>query len=330
MLKKLINLFSTPRPEPSVISDQEQYRQLIKRVLEEGTDGTYRNGVRRSVYGATLSFDVAKRFPLFQIKETKHNDSFVDLLWMISGSDRVSDLDKLGIKFNFWKQWAVNGGIGNVYGKAWRHAPNNGISKHPQELIDTGEVCPSDREFSTDWQNRVNLEVDQFADVVYGLKKNPNSSRHRISTYIPGWAASEEVSPEVNHGNGKGVMTPCASFIQFTVDGSNRLNVHVLQASSDLLIGLPVNVAQYAALLVLMARECDLKIGTLHYVLNDAHIYQNQIKQLTDSGMLDRQFTEDRCTMVVTGNHDIYNVRMDDLHILGYAPQPFIKFEVSK
>ena len=311
------------------LSGQEQFRQLILRTLSEGTDGVYRNGIRRSVYGASLSFDLSKRFPLFQIKEVKYNDAFVDLLWMLTGSDDVSLLDKLGMKFNFWKAWAIKGKIGNVYGRAWRHAPNNGRSKHSTELLESGHLCPSDRTFDVDWIVNCHREVDQIADVVHGLKTNPNSSRHRISTYIPGWAASEHVSPETNYERGKGVMTPCASFLQFTVDGNSRLNLHVLQASSDLLIGLPVNVAQYAAFTVMMARECGLELGTLHYVLNDAHLYGNQIDTLKESGMLEREFVEDSCKLELEEGHSIFTTPISALKITGYEPEPFIKFEVS-
>ena len=248
---------------------------------------------------------------------------------MIRGSSDVTDLDRLGMRFNFWKPWAINDSIGNVYGRSWRHAPNNGHSAFSDEVLESGELCPSDRVFNKEWIENSHQEVDQLANVIYTLKNYPKSSRHRISTYIPAWASNEKLSFSENLNKGKGVITPCACFLQFTVTGDNRLNLHITQASSDILIGLPVNVAQYALLTHLVARECGFKVGELLYTLNDTHIYLEQLVQINASGLLDRDEPDDNCTLEISGDKDIFHIGIEDLNVTGYAPNPFVPFEVA-
>jgi len=235
----------------------------------------------------------------------------------------------LGIQYNFWKPWeGADGTIGNLYGKAWREAPNNGYCAYPNEVLQSGDLCPSDKVFDDEWINQQRLTVDQLANVIYGLRHHPNSSRHRIATYIPAWASYEGETPENNRYKQKGVITPCASFLQFTV-ANKSVNLHVTQASSDVLIGLPVNIAQYAALLTLVAREVNLIPGKLFYTINDAHIYHNQLESVHNSGLLDRIEPMDNCQLTITGTNDIYHIGVEDLVITGYTPNPFVKIPVS-
>ena len=304
------------------------YKELIEHILATGVSQKYRNGIRRSVFGAHMSFNLKERFPLVQLKETKHHDSFVDLRWMISGSSKVDDLDTLGIKFNFWRKWAVDGDIGNLYGRAWRHAPNNGESMYPDDIIASGAVCPPDRVFDLEYIESTKTEVDQLANLIYGLKNHPSSSRHRISTYVPEWVSYEASDFEDSFAKGKGVITPCACFLHFTTSPKG-LSLHVTQASSDVLIGLPVNIAQYAAFCHLVAREVDMEVDTLHYTLNDAHVYSNQLEAVASSGLLARDEIEDNCKLIINGNESMYRIDPSDMVIRGYKSHPFVKIPVS-
>lgn len=291
----------------------KQYRQLLELILNKGVTGKYRNGNRISVFGVMMRFNLADEFPLVSIKETKFHDAFVEMLWMISGSTDIHDLDKMGMKFNYWKPWAVDGSIGNLYGAAWRRAPNNGYHRSQKDVHDS-------------------RTVDQLDEVIKGLKSNPHSSRHRIATYIPAWVADETYSREDAIERGKGVITPCASFLHFTVANTpegNKLNLLVVQASSDVLIGLPVNIAQYALLLMLVANETGLLYGDLIYQLSDAHLYENQLEQLHKSGLLARSPSQSKAILKITPNKSIYDITIDDITMTGYDPKPFVKFDVS-
>lgn len=312
----------------------KSYKTLLETVLREGTAAEYRNGTRISSFGHLLKFDLREGFPLVTLKKTAYHDAFVELLWMIRGSTRVSVLDGLGIKFNFWKPWAINDSIGNLYGKAWRHAPNNGYSTYTDSELYEAKMCPSDRDPGTGWRESSRDEVDQLANVVHSLKTDPYSSRHRIAVYIPEWAANNTDTREENIRKRKGVLTPCASFLQFTVakqrdTGQNVLNLHVTQASSDVLIGLPGNIAQYALFLALMAREVKMEAGVLCYAINDAHVYSSQLAALSESGLLEREPLDIKPTLTILGDKDLFNMDIKSIHIAGYESHPFVAIPVS-
>ena len=58
---------------------------------------------------------------------------------------------------------------------------------------------------------------------------------------------------------------------------NGHLNCLVNSRSSDVPLGLPFNVVQYAVLCHLIARSVGAEPGLLTFVTNDAHIYTNQI-----------------------------------------------------
>ena len=148
------------------------YKDLLLDIRKNGVLQEYRNGNRISVFGKSLEYDLEERFPLVQDKKTAWFDGLVDLIWMIRGSSDVSMLDELGIKYNFWKRWAVDGTIGNLYGRAWRHSPNNGTSMYPDDVILSGAHCPDDVEFGEEYINSTKTEVDQLANLIYGLRNH--------------------------------------------------------------------------------------------------------------------------------------------------------------
>lgn len=106
-------------------------------------------------------------------------------------------------------------------------------------------------------------EFDQVDRVIYDLKNNPYSRRIITNLYVH----------EDLHEMG---LYPCAYSMTFNVtDG--RLNGILNQRSQDILAANNWNVCQYAILIHLLARECNLKVGELVHVIADAHIYDRHI-----------------------------------------------------
>jgi thymidylate synthase len=107
--------------------------------------------------------------------------------------------------------------------------------------------------------------IDQIAAVVTSLKSNPDSRRHMVSAWNP--ADVESMA-----------LPPCHCLFQFYVAGG-RLSCQLYQRSADVFLGLPFNIASYALLNHLMAKEAGLSAGDLIITLGDAHLYLNHLDQ---------------------------------------------------
>ena len=98
------------------------------------------------------------------------------------------------------------------------------------------------------------------------LRNNPDSRRHIVSAWNPG--ELEEMA-----------LPPCHAFFQFYV-AQNKLSCQLYQRSADLFLGVPFNIASYAALTMMMAQVCGLELGDFVHTLGDAHIYSNHLEQV--------------------------------------------------
>ena len=116
------------------------------------------------------------------------------------------------------------------------------------------------------WRRPDGGTVDQIRQVVEGLQKNPDSRRHIVSAWNPG--ELEEMA-----------LPPCHAFFQFYV-AQERLSCQLYQRSADLFLGVPFNIASYAALTMMIAQVCGLQLGDFVHTLGDAHIYSNHLEQV--------------------------------------------------
>lgn len=116
------------------------------------------------------------------------------------------------------------------------------------------------------WRRADGGTVDQIRQLVEGLQKNPDSRRHIVSAWNPG--ELDEMA-----------LPPCHAFFQFYV-AQGRLSCQLYQRSADLFLGVPFNIASYAALTMMIAQVCGLQLGDFVHTLGDAHIYSNHLEQV--------------------------------------------------
>jgi thymidylate synthase len=132
----------------------QQYHDLLRHVLAEGTDKTDRTGTgTKSVFGYQMRFDLQKGFPLLTTKKLHTKSIIHELLWFIKGDTNIKYLQENGV--NIWNEWAdKNGNLGPVYGKQWRS-----------------------------WSTPDGQTIDQLSQVIETIKKNPDSRRMMVSAW---------------------------------------------------------------------------------------------------------------------------------------------------
>lgn len=163
------------------------------------------------------------------------------------------------------------------------------------------------------WQKPNGETVDQISNVVKSIKENPNSRRHLVVAFNPG---------ELDQM----ALPPCHAFFQFYVS-QGKLSCQLYQRSADIFLGVPFNIASYAALTMMMAQVCDLTPGDFVHTFGDVHLYKNHIEQAK------LQLTREPKTLprLILNNQikSIFDFDYKDFELVGYDPHPKIQAEVS-
>jgi thymidylate synthase len=225
---------------------ENTYQSLVQTVITHGERRESRAGPTRALFGCTLTTFALHdgKFPILTARQMFYKPVLGELAAFLRGATDLKTFKKYGC--NYWdanaEAWPPNKGrtpeemqVGRIYGAQWRR-----------------------------WMS-INGTVDQLGRLVYGLKNDPFSRRHLLTTFNPGELES-------------GCLTPCHILAQFNVTNDKHLDCAVYMRSVDLCLGLPSDIILYAALMLLVGSEANLKPGILHFSLGDTHIYENHIE----------------------------------------------------
>jgi thymidylate synthase len=277
-----------------------QYLRILKKLLDHGVYREGRNGGTYGLFGEQMRFDLSKGFPLLTTKAVHFKSVMVELLWFISGETNIKFLKDNGV--SIWDEWAdENGELGPVYGKQWRSWVVS-CQDYPSQFHNNQVTHMETR----------TVVVDQFKNVIEGLKKDPYGRRHIITAWNPA---------EID----KMALPPCHAFMQFHV-ANGKLSCHLYQRSADWFLGTPFNVASYALLTHLVAREVGLEVGDFVHSFGDLHLYENHVEQAK------LQLTREPRSLPslnIWGQKSIFDWKPDDIFIKGYDPHPKISAPVS-
>lgn len=260
------------------------YLDLLQHVLDNGTDRGDRTGTgTRSVFGYQMRFDLAQGFPVLTTKKLHLRSIIHELLWFLRGDTNISYLKENGV--SIWDEWAdENGDLGPVYGAQWRS-----------------------------WPKPDGTHIDQIANLMRDLQRNPNSRRLIVSAWNP--ALVDEMA-----------LPPCHCLFQFYV-ADGKLSCQLYQRSADIFLGVPFNIASYALLTMMIAQVAGLKLGDFVHTLGDAHLYHNHFDQAK------LQLTrEPKALPVMEINPDIKDLfafRFEDFKLVGYEAEPSIKAPIA-
>jgi thymidylate synthase len=163
------------------------------------------------------------------------------------------------------------------------------------------------------WRTPDGREIDQIEQLISSLRKKPDSRRHIVSAWNPA---------DVD----KMALPPCHALFQFYV-ASGRLSCQMYQRSADLFLGVPFNIASYAALTQMVAQVTDLKLGEFVLTLGDAHIYLNHLDQVREQlARAPRPFPRLRLNPAVK---ELPDFRYEDFTLENYDPYPSIKAPIA-
>ena len=188
-----------------------------------------------------------------------------------------------------------------------------GVSIWDEWADDNGELGPVYGYQWRHWQKPNGGEVDQLANVIESIKKKPDSRRHLVSAWNP--ADVDRMA-----------LPPCHALFQFYV-ASGKLSCQMYQRSADLFLGVPFNIASYAALTLMVAQVTSLKPGEFILTLGDAHLYMNHLEQAREQiARSPRPFPRMRLNPAVK---ELLDFRYEDFTLEAYEPHPAIKAPIA-
>ena len=163
------------------------------------------------------------------------------------------------------------------------------------------------------WPAPDGRHIDQIANVVEQIKKNPDSRRLIVSAWNP--ALVDEMA-----------LPPCHALFQFYV-ADGKLSCQLYQRSADIFLGVPFNIASYALLTMMIAQVCGLQPGEFVHTLGDAHIYSNHFEQTElQLAREPRALPNMKLNPAVT---DLFDFKFEDFELVDYDPHRHIKAAVA-
>jgi thymidylate synthase len=267
----------------------KQYKDLMRKVLDEGEERIDRTGVgTKSIFGQTMRFKMSDGFPAVTTKKLAFNAMKAELLWFLKGSSDNTLLNEMGCHIwnanaesDYWKPKArYLGDLGRIYGVQWRS-----------------------------WRATDGREIDQLKNVIEQIKKDPSDRRLIVSAWNPG---------ELDQM----ALPPCHMFMQFYVN-NGKLSLSMYQRSGDVFLGVPFNIASYSLLLHMVAQATGLEADEFFHIIGDTHIYLNHIEQVEEQ-LSKEPFSLSRLWL----NPDVKDIDkfgMEDIRLENYQSHPSIK-----
>lgn len=288
----------------------QAYHDIVQKILNQGEEKTDRTGTGTlAIAGAMFEHDMQNGFPLLTSKKMPFKVIASELEFFIKG---ITDKQWLQERNNhIWDEWAnptkapyghspeakammaAERDLGPVYGFQWRHF---GAPYH---------------NYNNDYRDQ---GIDQLKKIIDALKTNPHDRRMIVSAWNP-------------TALGKMGLPPCHYAFQVTVI-NGRLNLLWNQRSVDTMLGLPFNIASYALLLHLLAKEAGLREGKLVGFLADVHIYKNHLEGAREQ--MTRDPNKYALPTIATENFaSIFDWTYEQSQLIGYDSYPKISFEIA-
>tara|TARA_Y100000389_G_scaffold202656_1_gene248598 strand:- start:3145 stop:4620 length:1476 start_codon:yes stop_codon:yes gene_type:complete len=281
--------------------EEYQYLNIMKDILENGSQKQSRNSIVYSQFGKQMKFDLRNGFPLLTTKRVPWKTVLRELIWFINGSTDNRLLQQQNVHIwdgNSTKEFLESrgledyeeGDLGPIYGFQWRHFGAEYIN-HESNYDEKG--------------------IDQLQWIIDEIKTNPSSRRLIMSAWNP-------------CDLDKMALPPCHVMVQFNIDGE-FIDAQLYQRSGDLFLGVPFNIASYSFLLHIVGKLTGYTPRYFVHTLGDTHIYENHIESVNEQlSRIPSNFP----TFNVGDIDNINNIKENDFEIINYNYYPTIKAEM--
>lgn len=315
--------------------NEEQYLKLAKTILTKGHKKKDRTGTGTiSYFGYQMRFDLSKSFPLLTTKFVPFRLIKSELLWFLHGDTDIRFLLK---NHNYiWDEWPFqhwtessdyNGPNMTDFGHRSQKDPKFAKVYHKEMHIFLHKIMTNDafdKKFGSIGQGAYGKQwrafdgphgkkIDQIKWVINKIRKTPFSRRMIVSAWNPA---------EVQNA----LLPPCHTLYQFYVN-NGKLSCQLYQRSGDTFLGVPFNIASYALLTSLIAKEVGLKPGVFVHTIGDAHIYLNHVNQIKKQ--LKRKPYPAPKLWLNPKKHSIFDYGVNDIKVLNYKHHSYIHGAIS-
>ena len=287
-------------------SEEEQYINLIRDILSEGTVECGRNGNTKCVFGAAMHFSLDNgAIPILTTKRVAWKTCLKELLWFIRGDTNNAHLQEQGVTIwngNASREFLDSRGLANlrendlgpVYGHQWRHF---------------------NAKYTNCDENYDSQGVDQLDYIIKCLKDPAQRTSRRMVMSAWNPCQLDEMA-----------LPPCHILVQFNVTSGNKLSCCMFQRSADVALGVPFNIASYSFFTHLLAKHCDLEAHEFIYYLGNAHIYESHLDAMGEQvTRVPYSFPK---IMVITKKENINDYAIDDFELHDYKCHEVIKMKM--
>jgi thymidylate synthase len=277
-----------------------QYRDLLQLILDRGIKTASQQGVEALTLMAPppLRFDLSQGFPLIterKISPKMWQQAIGEIIGFINGARTQSELEKYGC--HWWKAWVTE-------------------KKCHKRDLETGDLGPGSYGAAFhDFPTPEGQPYNQIQNIVEQIQELPHLRTHFITPWIPQYTIRGKGKQQ------KVVVCPCHGWIHIRII-DNQLTLHMWQRSSDTPIGLPANLAQYAALTMMFGEVTGYPVREYIHSFSDAHIFVDQIDKVKE--MLKREPRPLPKMRLKNNKKNIFDYRVEDFELIDYDPHPGI------
>ena len=294
-----------------------QYLELLDKICRDGVVRGDRTGTgTKGIFGYQMRFDLREGFPLVTTKRLFLKGVIYELLWFLRGDTNIKYLVDNGVHiwdsdaYRYYNELCVRHGVLPVDKDTFLAAA--GVES-PIEGYRFGDLNNVYGYQWRSWPTGDGGAIDQIKKVIETIKSNPNSRRMIVSA----WNVADVDSM---------ALPPCHTMFQFFV-AEGRLSCQLYQRSGDTFLGVPFNIASYALLTMMIAKECGLEPGEFVHTLGDAHLYLNHLEQAAEQ--LSREPRQLPTMHLNPDVKSIFDYTFEDFTLEGYDPHPAIKAPLS-
>jgi len=291
-------------------SPDVQYKHILREILENGTRVKSQQGVDaiRLIAPNPMRFRLENGFPIItdrnmnpkiseRLPVTIWQQAIGEIFAFVNGVRTLNQLEEFGCYW--WKDWAT-------------------VEKCRKRGLEPGDLGPGS--YGPGFSSRPTANgtpFGQFAEVLAEAKENPHLRTLFIDPWIPEYIGRRKGRTQ------KVVVAPCHGWVHIDITPDRRLTLHMFQRSADVPVGVPSNMAQYAALTLAIAHVLGVEPYEYVHSFSNAHIFVNQLEAVEK--MLERKPIPLPTVTLKNPPDDIFSFRRESFELSDYNPHPGIK-----